>query len=253
MENLKGKVALVTGAGQGVGLGIAQALAARGATVALVGRTLSKLEDAAAQIKAAGGNAAPFSCDVKDAAAISKTVEDVAASLGGIDILVNNAQEVPMGPLLKLDDDAFSAGFDSGPLATLRFMKACHPHMVKRGGGVIINLTSSATRRWDMSGYGAYAAVKEAIVSLSRAATSEWGGDNIRVLIIAPLAGSPALEWWIRTNPEESEAYFKTIPLHRVGECEGDIGRAVAALCGPEFGYLTGAIIPLDGGQGNFA
>lgn len=253
MDNLKGKVALVTGAGQGVGLGIAKALAARGATIALVGRTLSKLEAAAAEIKAAGGNAAPFSCDVKDAAAISKTVEDVAASLGGIDILVNNAQEVPMGPLLKLEDDAFTAGFDSGPLATLRFMKACHPHMAKRGDGVIINLTSSATRRWDMAGYGAYAAVKEAIVSLSRAAAAEWGTDGIRVLIIAPHADSPGLKWWIQSNPAEAEAFFKTIPLRRVGECEADIGRAVAALCGPEFGYLTGAIVPLDGGQANFA
>lgn len=252
MAALSGKVAIVTGAGQGVGRGIALALAKRGATLALLGRTKAKLDSVAAEIAALGGTAQGFACDVKDAASIGDAVAAVTSAFGGVDILVNNAQEVPLGPLMAVSDAAFEAGFDSGPLATFRFMKACHPHIKRRGGGVIFNLASSAAVRWDMANYGAYAAVKQAIRSLSRAAAAEWGVDGIRVLTIAPHAKSPGLVQWIENNPEEAEAFFRTIPLRRVGECEEDIGEAVAGLCGPEFAYLTGATIPLDGGQANF-
>lgn len=253
MTTLADKVAIVTGGGQGVGRGIALALARRGARVALLGRTEGRLREVAGEIVGLGAPAAlPLACDVKDAPGVSAAVEAVAERLGGVDILVNNAQEVPLGPLLAVEDAAFEAGFASGPLATFRFMKACHPHMQRRGGGVIINLASSAAVRWDMSGYGAYAAVKQAIRSLTRAAAAEWGVDGIRALTIAPHANSPGLAGWISANPEEAEAFFRTIPLRRIGDCEDDIGEAVAALCGPEFGYLTGATIPLDGGQANF-
>ena len=153
---LAGKVALITGGGQGVGRGIALALARRGAKVALIGRTPAKLEAVAAEI---GNEAACFAADIKDAAAVTAAVHAVADRFGGIDILVNNAQEVPLGPLLAVEDDAFEAGFASGPLASFRLMKACHPWLRERGGGTIINLASSAAVRWDMSNYGAYAAV----------------------------------------------------------------------------------------------
>lgn len=247
---LAGKVALITGGGQGVGRGIALALAARGAKIALVGRTPAKLEAVAAEI--GEGAASCFAADVKDAAAAKAAVRAVAEHFGGIDILVNNAQEVPLGPLLAVEDAAFEAGFASGPLASFRLMKACHPWLRQRGGGTIINLASSAAVRWDMANYGAYAAVKEATRALTRAAAAEWGPDGIRVLTIAPHANSPGLQGWIDNNPDEAEAFFRTIPLRRVGDCEADIGNAVAALCGPDLAYLTGATIPLDGGQANF-
>lgn len=247
---LAGKVALITGGGQGVGRGIALALARRGAKVALIGRTPAKLEAVAAEI---GNEAACFAADIKDAAAVTAAVHAVADRFGGIDILVNNAQEVPLGSLLAVEDNAFEAGFASGPLASFRLMKACHSWLRERGGGTIINLASSAAVRWDMSNYGAYAAVKQATRALTRAAAAEWGPDNIRVLAIAPHANSPGLQGWIDNNPEEAEAFFRTIPLRRVGDCETDIGEAVAALCGPDFGYLTGATIPLDGGQAHFS
>lgn len=247
---LAGKVALITGGGQGVGRGIALALAARGAKIALVGRTPAKLEAVATEI--GEGTAACFAADVKDAAAAKAAVRAVAEHFGGIDILVNNAQEVPLGPLLAVEDAAFEAGFASGPLASFRLMKACHPWLRQRGDGTIINLASSAAVRWDMANYGAYAAVKQATRALTRAAAAEWGPDGIRVLTIAPHANSPGLQGWIDNNPDEAEAFFRTIPLRRVGDCEADIGNAVAALCGPDFGYLTGATIPLDGGQANF-
>jgi NAD(P)-dependent dehydrogenase (short-subunit alcohol dehydrogenase family) len=179
---------------------------------------------------------------------VARTCEE----LGGVDILVNNAQQVPMGKLADLSDEAFETGFRSGPLAAFRLMKLVHPSMAARGGGTIFNLVSSAGVRWDMSGYGAYGSIKQAMRPLTRAAAAEWGADNIRVLSLAPHANSPGLKWWIENNPEEAEVFFRSIPLRRVGECEEDIGRAVVALCQPELGYLTGATIPLDGGQANF-
>lgn len=252
MSDLTGRVALVTGAGQGVGEGIALALSAAGAAVAVSGRTAAKLERTFATIVERGGKALVVPGDVKDSASAAEMVNRTVAELGGLDILVNNAQEVPIGKLLEVSDDAFIAGFESGPLASFRLMKLAHPHMVKRGGGTIINLASSAGIRWDMTGYGAYAAVKQAIRSLTRAAAAEWGRDRIRVLTIAPHAESPGLKWWVENNPEEAEAFFRTIPLGRIGRLEEDIGRAVAALCGSDLEYLTGATIPLDGGQANF-
>jgi NAD(P)-dependent dehydrogenase (short-subunit alcohol dehydrogenase family) len=252
MADLTGKVALITGAGQGIGQGVALAMAAAGAHVAVTGRTLAKVEATAQQVRERGGTALALACDVKNADDIDAVVAATVAGLGAIDVLVNNAQEVPLGRLDDVTDAAFVAGFESGPLATLRLMKRVRPHLAARGGGTIFNFCSSAGIRWDMSGYGAYAAVKQAIRALTRAAAAEWGGENIRVLTIAPHAESPGLKWWIENNPEEAQAFFRTIPLGRVGSLEGDIGRALVALCGPDLGYLTGATIPLDGGQANF-
>lgn len=252
MTDLSGKVALVTGAGQGVGQGIALALAAAGARVAVTGRTLAKLDQTCALIAERGGEALAVAGNVKNAASLADMVAATVERFGGLDILVNNAQEVPNGKLEDVSDEAFLAGFESGPLATFRLMKLARPLLAARGGGVIVNLASSAGIRWDMSGYGAYGAVKQATRVLTRAAAAEWGRQNIRVLSIAPHAESPGLKWWIANNAEEAEAFFRTIPLGRIGKLEEDIGRAVAALCSSDMAYLTGATIPLDGGQANF-
>lgn len=252
MGNLSGKTAIVTGGGQGVGQGIALALAKAGATVIVSGRTEAKLEATCAQIADAGGKAIAVPANVKNAGDLASLVDRAIAETGGLDILINNAQEVPLGKLNDVSDEAFQAGFESGPLASFRLMKLAHPHLRERGGGVIFNLASSAGIRWDMTGYGAYAAVKQAVRSLTRAAAAEWGRDGIRVLTIAPHAASPGLKGWVEHNRKEAEAFFRTIPLGRIGECEEDIGEAVVALCAPELGYLTGATIPLDGGQANF-
>ncbi len=251
MGELTGKLALVTGAGQGVGEGIALALAAAGAAVACAGRTEAKVVATARKITEQGGRAVALTCDVFKAEDITRTVARTVEALGGLDILVNNAYDGAFGPLLSLDDDAFMRGVHSGPLASFRFMRACHPHLKARGGGNIVNLVTSASVRWDSSNYGAYAVAKQGIRALTRAAASEWGRDNIRVNNIAPLAASPALAAWIKHDPE-AKTFFETVALKRVGDCESDIGRAVVALVGPGMSYVTGATLPLDGGQAYF-
>jgi NAD(P)-dependent dehydrogenase (short-subunit alcohol dehydrogenase family) len=251
MGILNGKIALVTGAGQGVGQGIAFALAGEGAAVAVTGRTESKVIDTARQIEARGGRAIAIACDVANPTDVERTVAQTVQSLGGIDILVNNAYDGAFGPLLSMDDAAFMRGIVAGPLASFRFMRACHAHMKRRGGGNIINLATSAAVRWDSSNYGAYAVAKQGVRALTRAAAAEWGADAIRVNSIAPLALSPALKYWTEHDPE-GKTFFNTVPLKRVGDCEKDIGRAVVAIVSNDLGYLNGATIPLDGGQANF-
>lgn len=252
MAVLDGKVALVTGAGQGVGQGIALALAREGAAIGVLGRTRSKLDDTVAQIESFGGEAIPVEADVTQLESVPDTVGEVVERLGGLDILVNNAYTGRLGPLLSLDTYGFQRGFFAGPFAAFEFMRAAHPHLKARGGGSIVNLVTSAMVRWDARNFGAYAASKQALRSLTRTAAAEWGTDGIRVNNIAPHALSPGLQWWIEENPEEAEEFFDTIPLGYVGDCEQDIGRAVVMLVGPDARYLTGATIPLDGGQAYF-
>lgn len=246
---LENKIAIVTGAGQGVGQGIALALASEGAKLALLGRTLEKLQHTEQLIADRGQEAISIACDIKDAEAMQGAVDAVAAHFAGIDILVNNAQEVPLGELLSISDDAINAGWESGPLATLRMMKLCYPHLKNSANASIVNLGSSAAKRWDATGYGAYAAVKEGIRALSRAAACEWAKDGIRTNVVLPHATSPGLKWWIENNPEESAAFIRSIPMQRVGDCEQDIGRFVAQLCSDSSAYVNGQSIALDGGQ----
>ncbi|MFP6622259.1 MAG: SDR family NAD(P)-dependent oxidoreductase, partial [Myxococcota bacterium] len=138
---LKEKIALVTGAGQGVGEGIALALAGHGARIAALGRTLSKVEETCREIEKRGGSALPLEGDVKNPEDLARCVDRTVETFGGIQILVNNAQEVPLGPLNGVTDESFETGWQSGPLATFRLMKLCYPHL--KGDGCIINLATS--------------------------------------------------------------------------------------------------------------
>ncbi|MEE2061216.1 SDR family NAD(P)-dependent oxidoreductase [Rhodococcus artemisiae] len=253
MGTLDGKVAFITGAGQGVGQGVAFALAREGAAVAVTGRTESKLVDTVEQIRGFGGVAEPIACDISDTEQITAAVEQTVERLGGVDILVNNASLNPLGPVLDLTPELMTKAYASGPIASLHAMQAVHPIMKHRGGGSIVNMVSSAAVRWDMSGYGGYASVKEALRSLTRAAAAEWGVDGIRVNAVAPHAMSPGLQWWTENRPEEAAAFVKSIPLRRIGDCEEDIGRAVAWIVGDDARYLTGATVPLDGGQARWS
>jgi NAD(P)-dependent dehydrogenase (short-subunit alcohol dehydrogenase family) len=245
---LEGKAAIVTGGGQGVGRGIARALAARGCAVAVAGRTLSKCESTAREIESDGGRAIALEADVVSSDDIESTLEATLSAFGRLDVLVNNAQVVPLGRLHEVSEELFTAGWESGPLAAFRFMRAAYPHL-KETRGSIVNLGSAAALRWDASGYGCYGAVKEAIRQLTRQAACEWGADGIRVNCILPLAMSPGMEGWIEHRPDEAAAFLATVPLGRVGDCETDIGGVVAFLASDEAAYVTGQSLLLDGGQ----
>ena len=248
-QTLKGKVALITGAGQGIGQGIALAMAERGANVVVVGRTYSKCENTCKMIKQRfSGTAIPMTADVAIHKDLKRITQETVNEFKTIDILVHNDVATSIGPLISQTDDNVIQAFMVGPMATLRLMQLCYPYL-KQQGGSIVNMASTASKRWDMANYGVYAAEKDAIRALTRAAASEWGPNNIRANSILPHASSPALQKWMTHRPEEAAEFTKSIPLQRVGDCETDIGQFVAVLCSPESSYISGQSIALDGGQ----
>jgi meso-butanediol dehydrogenase/(S,S)-butanediol dehydrogenase/diacetyl reductase len=244
---LQGRRALITGAGQGVGRGIAIALAAEGAAVSLVGRTEAKVQAVAHEIDPEGVRAIALGGDVTSPGDLERCVAATVQALGGLEIVVNNAQQFALGTLLDVTDEQIQSCWESGPLATFRLMKLCYPHL--RGDGVIINVGSSTSVNPTPTGRGVYGAVKAATQTLSRVAASEWGVDGIRVVNILPAATSPPAEAWRQAQPEAYEQSMASIPLRRLGDPVEDIGRAVAFLCGPDAAYVTGTTLTLDGGQ----
>jgi 2-hydroxycyclohexanecarboxyl-CoA dehydrogenase len=246
-ERLAGRVAVVTGAGQGVGRGIAIALAKEGASVFVVGRTLEKCETVTAEITGVGGTSRAHRCDVGERSQVDEMVRAAADAFGGIDILVNNAQSAVQRPLVDLTDDDVELCYRTGTLATLYGMQAVHPHLVARGGGSIVNLGSSTAIEGNRT-FGAYAMAKEGIRGLSRVAAREWGPDGIRVNVVVPSAMSPGAEDFRDRHPDRFQRQVNLIPLGRMGDPESDIGRAVVALVSDDMSYQTGETVMLTGG-----
>lgn len=248
---LEGKVAIVTGGGQGVGLGIAQALAAAGARIVISGRSADKLEAAASTIAACGSGAESVSvcqADVRLRADADRTIDHAMASFGRIDILVNNAQvSAPGVPIEAMDDATIQATLESGLYGTLFHMQAAFPHL-KAQGGSIINLGSREGIEGG-KGFGIYAATKEAVRGVSRVAAREWGCHGIRVNVINPAALSPAAITYLDANPDEAARYLKEIALGRFGDPTGDIGPVAVFLASDQARYVTGQTINVDGGQ----
>ena len=246
-DRLDGRVALVTGAGQGIGRGIALALAKEGAMVALAGRTLSKCDAVADEISALGVKAIALACDVSVRAQVDEAVAATVEAFGRLDILVNNAQTAVQGRLEDITDADVELTWQTGPLGTLYAMQAALPHLQAAGGGAIVNFGSSTAIDGDVS-FGAYAMAKEAIRGLTRVAAREWGRDGIRVNVIVPNALSPASEKFRDDHPDRYARMEAGIPLGRVGDPEADIGMAVVALATGDLAYMSGQTLMLTGG-----
>jgi NAD(P)-dependent dehydrogenase (short-subunit alcohol dehydrogenase family) len=247
--SLAEKTAIVTGAGQGLGRGIALVLAGRGASVVLTGRTPSKLEAVQAEIRAVGGRAEMVPGDVGSRADVARMVQHTVDRFGGVDILVNNAQSLAFDvPVLELTDEGLEIPFRSGLLGTLYAMQACYPHLKSRGGGSIVNFGSSVGVD-GTPGFVGYAITKEGIRGLTRTAAREWGRDGIRVNVICPAGLTDGTREFLEQHPDLFADQEDRIPLRRIGDPVLDIGRAVAALVSDDLSYLTGATLMLDGGS----
>ncbi|MBG0857133.1 SDR family oxidoreductase [Streptomyces spinoverrucosus] len=247
MRRLSGRAALVTGGGQGVGRGIALALAAEGAAVVITGRTESTLKDAADEITGRGGRVHTVVGDVGEREDVDRMVAETVREFGRLDVLVNNAQSSVRRPLEQTSYDDVELAYRSGPLATFHAMRSALPHL-KSSRGSVVNLGSSAAVQGEVS-FAAYAMAKEAIRGLTRVAAREWGPYGIRVNVVCPAALSPAAEEFFAAHPEKAERVLSAIPLGRMGDPQADIGRAVAALVSDDMAYLTGATLMLEGGR----
>jgi NAD(P)-dependent dehydrogenase (short-subunit alcohol dehydrogenase family) len=247
MSSLQGRTAIVTGGGTGIGRGIALALADHGARIVLCGRKPDAIAGVRREIEARGGSALDVACDVCDPAAREHLVARALEAYGAIDILINNAASIPRASLLETEPQAIQQAWETGPLAALMLMRLCHPHL--KGGGAVVNVSSGSAIAAQAPTHGIYAGVKAALNAFSRAAANEWAADGVRVNTIMPVARSEAFARWEEAEPAMAAVVARSIPMGRVGDCETDIGRAVAFLVGPDAGYITGAIIPLDGGS----
>lgn len=244
---LAGKVAIVTGAGQGIGEAIAIAYAREGAKVVITGRTMSKLEDVAGKIRAAGGASTPIEMLAGNNQHAEQTVRQAISDWGRIDVLVNNAHSFT--DYLPLDDPKMeehcNIDFQSAFFGSLQLMQRCFPHMRDQGGGSIINMGSSYGIRCE-PGFLAYAASKEALRALTRTGAREWGKHKIRVNTILPAALSPKAAWYL----EETGTYdaeLAKVAMGRFGASE-DIAPTAIFLASDESGFVTGQTIGVEGG-----
>jgi NAD(P)-dependent dehydrogenase (short-subunit alcohol dehydrogenase family) len=251
MGVLDGKVALITGAGQGVGRGIGLAMAKEGAAIAVVDRNSETAAETVSLIEDVSGTALYRICDVRNSDEVNACVASVVEALGTVDILVNNAVDAKVGiPLQDVDDEEFLISFASGPFASFWFMRACFPYL--QGGGRVINLRSG-TENQSMVGYGAYVAAKAAVGGLTRAAAREWGRHGITVNALAPFALSPSAEADLAGQPGRLEAVYRQLSIPRSGDVEADVGRAAVFLAGPDASFITGCTLSVDGGGSFFA
>lgn len=251
MGVLDGKVAIVTGAGQGIGRGISLAMAKEGASIGVVEVNPETAKRTAEEVQAAGSQAVAIECDVRRYQNCERAVAGVVNAFGGVDVLVNNAAWGPVKPLLETTDEDMILAFEVSVMATLWFMQRCQPHLKARGGGSIINFGSAAGTS-GLANQAAYAVAKESVRALSTVAAREWGRYGITVNTICPFAASPSQQEWATQNPRAYEAFLAATPLRRVGDCEEDIGRVAVFLAGPSARYLTACTLMVDGGGGYY-
>jgi NAD(P)-dependent dehydrogenase (short-subunit alcohol dehydrogenase family) len=248
MGRLTGKVAIITGGGQGVGYGVARTFAREGAAVLISGRNADKLETAAGELKRLGANVAWIKGTSGNRADADATVARAVELFGGLDILVNNAQSSKPGTMFEdLDDETLALTMGSGFYGTIHHMQAAIPHM-KAKGGSIINVGSREGIHGGV-GFSAYAANKEAIRGLTRSTARELGQHKIRVNVFCPAALSPVATKYLAEHPTEAEMYRRDIALGYFGDCEADIGPTVLFLASDDSRYVTGQTINVDGGQ----
>lgn len=244
MSALAGKVALVTGGGQGVGYGIARAMADAGAEVAIVDIVAARASAAAREI-----DGLALTGDVVSPADATACVEATVRAYGKLDIVVNNAHTVIGQPVRSITDADLETVWSTGFLGAFNFMKAARPHL--RRGASVINIVSSVMLKTDTTGFAMYAATKAAIRSMTRTVAVEWGADGIRVNALSPQTTSPAWESWKAANPTLAATIEGEVPVGYLGDPELDVGPVAVFLASDAARYITGSLVLADGGRGH--
>jgi NAD(P)-dependent dehydrogenase (short-subunit alcohol dehydrogenase family) len=244
--DLSGRIAIVTGAGRGIGRAVALKLAKAGADVCATARSLEEIEQTARMVRGTGRRALTVAGDATRSAVAAEVVARTVADLGGLHILVNNAgMELPK-PLIETTEDEYNLVMDTNVKSMVLFTQAAGPHLIAQRFGRIVNMASVGAFV-AAPNQAIYHASKAAVAHLTRATAIEWARHGITVNAVAP--------GWVRTelirhlldNDTMLSAYTRAIPMRRIAEPE-EIAPLVAFLCSDLAGYMTGSVIVVDGG-----
>jgi NAD(P)-dependent dehydrogenase (short-subunit alcohol dehydrogenase family) len=246
-EQFEGRVALIAGASKGIGAATAEAFAAAGAAVVLAARDTAALKSVAAGIETRGGRALAVGTDVTDADSMRRLVDQAVSTFGRLDAAFNNAAAGPLpAPLAEIDPDEFDLGIATNIRGTFLGMKFQIPAMLASGGGAIVNMASIAGVN-GTANLAAYVAGKAGIIGLTKVAALDYADQGIRVNVVAP---GPIRTYHIEAAGEQAmRGAAMSTPMRRMGTA-AEVARAVLWLCSDESSFITGTVMPIDGGQG---
>lgn len=246
---LKDKVAIVTGGNSGIGAAVAKVFAKEGAKVVVGDVTLG--EDTADKIRAAGGEAVFINVDVRHAESVKGMVEKAVSSYGGVDILINNAGVLVAGDVVTMEEKEWDRSIDIKLKGAFLVSKFTIPHMIKRGGGIIIN-TASAAAISPGKGYSAYGTSNAALVMLTKCMALDFASKKIRVNAVCPGPVETPLSMGsdldVNEREKKIELYSKHMPVGRMGRPE-EIANAMLYLASEEGEFITGTALVIDGGR----
>lgn len=242
-----GKVVIVTGGGSGIGRCVAHELAALGASVALVGRKIQKLQNVVDEISHDGGQASAYVCDIRQEEAVHQTITDIKSHYGQIDGLVNNAGGQYMTPLESISAKGWEAVINTNLTGGFLMARECYTQAMAKSGGAIVNIVADM---WgSMPGMGHSGAARAGMVSLTETAATEWAGSGVRVNAVAPgYIASSGMDHY----PEEAgpmlRAMAKTVPLGRFGT-EAETAAGIVFLLSPAASFISGTTLRIDGAR----
>src|SRR5580704_10414266 len=245
-ENMNGRVALLAGASKGIGAATAEAFAAAGAAVVLGSRDIAALEAVAGRIRSRGGQALATYLDVTEADSMRRVVDEALCAFGRLDAAFNNAAAGPLpAPLADIDPAEFDLGIATHIRGTFLGMKFQIPAMLDSGGGTIVNMASIAGLN-GTANLAAYVAGKAVIIGLTKVAALDYADQGIRVNVVAP---GPILTYHLEAaGTQAQQGAAMSTPMRRVGT-PAEVAQVVLWLCSEQSSFVTGTVVPIDGGQ----
>lgn len=241
------KVVVVTGGGSGIGRCTAHELAALGAHVVLMGRSLDKLQNTSAEIETDGGQASFFSCDIRSEEAVRRTVRDIVAARGRVDALVNNAGGQYIAPLESISAKGWDAVIASNLNGGFLMARECYLQSMKEHGGSVVNIVADM---WgSMPNMGHSGAARAGMVSFTETAASEWAVSGVRVNAVAPgYIASSGMDHYPEAAGDMLRAMRQTVPMNRFG-LEAEVSAAIVFLLSPGANFISGTTLRVDGAR----